>query len=88
MNGAPLPIAWLSVTLGAASWAFASVVPIGLDVAAVVLGLLALRGARGKPARERVVPWIGIALGLSKLLAMAGLIVWLVIAFSRNPVAH
>ncbi|MFH1278603.1 MAG: hypothetical protein ABIK65_09510 [Candidatus Eisenbacteria bacterium] len=88
MKSRAASIAFLSLILGALSWVLASWIPVGLDVAAVVLGMTALRALRGAPKKERIVAWIGFVLGLSKLLVLAGMIVWLAIAFSRNPVAH
>lgn len=87
-ENAASPVAWISVLLGAASWVFSSTVPVGLDAAAVILGAIALRSLRGMSWKMRAIPWIGIALGLSKLLFLAGLFLWLALAFSRNPVAH
>jgi hypothetical protein len=81
-------LAWASLVCGILSWALSPVVPFGLDAAAVVLGILALKLTDGVAKKERRIAKIGLWAGLLKLLATALILAWVVVAFMKNPVAH
>ena len=81
-------LAWTSLVCGILSWALSPVVPFGLDAAAVVLGILALKLMDRDAKKERRIAQIGLWAGLLKLLATALLLVWVFVAFIRNPIAH
>ena len=81
-------LAWASLVCGILSWALSPVVPFGLDAAAVVLGILALKLMDRDAKKERLIARIGLWAGLLKLLATALILAWVVAAFMKNPVAH
>ena len=81
-------LSWLSVACGVASWLLAGVVSFGLEIAGIILGIVALRGAGDDQQGGRRIAFWGIAISAAKLLAMAVLLVWIVVSFAINPVAH
>lgn len=88
--GAPAAgiLAWLSIGFGVASWVLASLIPVGLDIAGILLGLLALRLAPRAAKGIRRAGWAGLVISGAKLLVMIGLLLWVFAAFMVNPVAH
>ena len=81
-------LSWLSVGCGVASWLLAGVVPVGIEVVGMILGVMALRGADDDPRAGRRIALWGLAISGAKLLAMAILFAWVVLSFAVNPVAH
>ena len=81
-------LAWASLVCGILSWVLSPVVPLGLDAAAVVLGIVALKLTDREAKKERRIAKIGLWAGLLKLFAMALILAWVVVAFMMNPVAH
>jgi hypothetical protein len=87
-SGVFVVLSWLSVVSGILSYALAHSIPVGLDVAAILFSVIALIGLRREARKKRYVAWVGLCLGLSKLLIIFGMFLWIIIAFSLNPVAH
>ena len=81
-------LAWASLVCGVLGWVLIPVVGFGPDIAAVVLGIIALRQIAKDDKKTRRVAHIGLWAGASKLIAMALTFLWVIIAFLRNPVAH
>jgi hypothetical protein len=59
-----------------------------LDIAAIVLGALALKQTSRELKKERLMAHIGLWAGLVRLIAATLMFLWVIIAFARNPVAH
>ena len=81
-------LAWISLICGILGWALIPIVPFGLDVAAVVFGIIALRQIDVAQKKARLIAHVGLWAGASKLLAMVLTFLWVIIAFATNPVAH
>ena len=79
---------WAALICGVLSWPLTPVLPIGLDVVAIVLGLLALKQTSKDLKKERLMAHVGLWAGLIRLVAAALTFLWVIIAFARNPVAH
>lgn len=85
----PNPILpWAALICGVLSWPLSPFVPIGLDIAAIVLGLLALKQTSKDLRKERLMAHVGLWAGLVRLIAGALTLLWVFLAFARNPVAH
>ena len=81
-------LSWLAVALGVLSYILTSFLPVGFGIAAVILSLIALLGLKGETGKKKYVAWAGLIIGGSKLLIIIGMALWIIIAFSLNPVAH
>ena len=81
-------LSWLAVAFGVLSYILASFIPVGFDIAAIILSVIALVGLRKEVKKKRYVAWAGLIIGGSKLLIIIGMVLWVIIAFSLNPVAH
>ena len=85
---APKALAWVSVGCGVGSWLLAIVIPVGVDLAGIIVGLLAIYSDRdGSGGARRIAIW-GVVISGAKLLAMIALFAWVIISFAINPVAH
>ncbi|MBZ0273988.1 hypothetical protein K8I61_18260 [bacterium] len=80
--------AWASLAFAIASWVLSAAVVVGLDVVAVVLGIVALQAADAASVPIRRIAKAGLFAGGAKLLFVAGTFAWVFIAFMINPVAH
>jgi len=87
-TGASTRLAWISLTCGILGWILAPFLPFGLDVAAVATGIVALRRTSNDAKKERLIAHFGLWLGIAKLVTMCLLMLWLIVAFMLNPVAH
>ena len=81
-------IAWAALICGVGSWLLAPIVPFGVDVAAIVLGFIALNRADESAKRERLIARVGLWAGVVKLTVMALMLAWVIARFMANPVAH
>ncbi len=81
-------LAWASLLCGVVSWLLMPALPVGPDVAAVILGILALGQTSKDDRKMRTIAHTGLWLGAAKLLVMLLTLAWVVFAFMRNPVAH
>ena len=79
---------WAALICGVLSWLLTPVLPVGLDIAAIILGVMALKQTSKDLKKERLMANIGLWAGLIKLIAVALTFLWVIIAFLRNPVAH
>ena len=86
--GASTKLAWVSLACGILGWVLAPFIPFGLDVTAVVTGIVALRRTGKDAKRERFIAHFGLWLGIVKLVTMCLLMIWVIVAFMLNPVAH
>lgn len=87
-TGVSTKLAWISLVCGILGWILAPVLPLGLDVVAVITGTVALRRTDKQVKKERLIAHIGLWLGITKLITMCLLLIWVIVAFMLNPVAH
>ena len=87
-TGVNTKLAWVSLACGILGWVLAPFIPFGLDVVAVVTGSVALRRTNKDAKRERLIAHFGLWLGIAKIFAMCLLMIWIIVAFMLNPVAH
>ena len=81
-------LAWAALICAGASWFLSPFLPVGPDIAAVILGILALRKRKVLPKKMRQIAIVGIIAGAVKFVAVLSTLIWLVVAFMRNPIAH
>ncbi len=87
-RGTCIRLSWVSLVLAIASWFLAAVIPVGLELGAVAAAVIALAGFKKEEKKKQRIAWAGLIIGVIKLIVTAGLFVWVIIAFARNPVAH
>ena len=83
-----LRLEWASLACGILCWVLSPFVAFGLDVAAIVLGVFALKQADRDEKRKRLIAHIGLWAGVLKLLVMFLVLAWVFVAFMLKPVAH
>ena len=81
-------IAWISLICGILGWALFPIVPFGVEIVAIVLGIISLRQVNENQKKARIISHIGLWAGALKLLASCLMLLWVIFSFMRNPVAH
>jgi hypothetical protein len=61
---------------------------VGFDIAAIVLGILALKMASNDEKLIRRIAWLGLCIGAAKLIVIIFSFIALLLVFWKNPVAH
>ena len=85
---ANMTLAWIALACAILSWLALPTGIVGLEIAALIMGAIVLVKAQRTHRRERRVAVAAIVLSVLKLVVYAALLIWIVIAFNKNPVAH
>jgi sorbitol-specific phosphotransferase system component IIC len=87
-NSRYITLSRVSLALALISWFLMGVIPVGIELAAVVTAVISLAGLNRNERKKQRVAWIAPIIGLLKLVATVGLFLWVILAFWLNPVAH
>lgn len=81
-------LSWITLAFGILGWALFPIMPFGVEVIAIVLGIISLRQLNENQKKARIISHIGLWAGASKLMAMCLMFLWVILSFMANPVAH
>lgn len=81
-------LAWASLACGVVSWFLAAFIPIGIELAGIILGVLAIRRARDDQRGPRRIAIWGVVISVVKLVAVIGFFAFAMTALAVNPMAH
>ncbi|MBI4831112.1 MAG: hypothetical protein HY801_06070 [Candidatus Lindowbacteria bacterium] len=81
-------LACAALACGVLSWVLTRKLFMGLDIAAIVLGIISLRLASKDVKLIRRIAWLGLAIGAAKVILIIFGTIALFVAFMINPVAH
>lgn len=83
-----LGMAIVSLICGILSWLLASIFPFGLAIVGALLGLIVIRSNAKNLHRGRRIAYWGLIISAAKLITDVAILLWVLIAFFINPVAH